>query len=48
MFEPLHNETQENRQTVVSDVFTRGGWAHSAKWCTRRCGFGRDETHSSL
>jgi len=26
MFEPLHNETQENRQTVVSDVFTRGGW----------------------
>ena len=42
MFEPLHNETRENRQTVVSDVFTRGGCTHSAKCCRRRCGFGRD------
>jgi len=43
MFEPLHNETRENRKTVVSDVFTRGGCAHSANVADGD-GFGRDET----
>jgi hypothetical protein len=28
---PLHNETRENRKTVVSDVFTCGSCAHAAK-----------------